>query len=114
MSGYGALNATEGTPGSALEVFVPHWNAFRGKPGSVEISRMAVAILAGDVPRLGELISRAQAMPIRIDRDKLPPELPRRPRGPATLLDIAPPVAGRPAVPARVLLPQVGHSVTSL
>jgi hypothetical protein len=90
------LDVALGTPGSALEVFVPRWTAFRGTPAPIDVDDMAAAILAGDVPRLGESISGADAVKIRIGRNRLPLELRRRPKGSATLLDVAAAVGGAP------------------
>jgi hypothetical protein len=96
MSGFGTLDVAVGRPGSALELFALRWHAFRWGSTPVETDPMAATILASDVPRLGELISGAEAAKIRIDRNTLPLELPRRPKGPATLLDVAASIGGAP------------------
>jgi hypothetical protein len=96
MSGFGALDVAVGTPGSALELFALRWHAFRWGSTPVETDPMAAAILAGDVPGLGDLIAGADAAKIRIDRNKLPLELSRRPKRRATLLDVAASIGGAP------------------
>jgi hypothetical protein len=95
MSGFEVLDAAVGSRGSALEQFALRWKAFRGS-SQVEVDPMATAILAGNVPGLGDLIAGADAAKIRIDRNELPLELPRRPNGPATLLDVAASIGGAP------------------
>jgi hypothetical protein len=95
-SGFGALDAAVGDPGSALEGFSLRWKAFRGTSAPGEVETMAEAILAGDVRKLGELISGSDPAGVRIDRDKLQLALPRWTKGPAQLLDIAAAVGGAP------------------
>jgi hypothetical protein len=94
-NGFGVLD-DDGEPGSALEVFCLRWKAFRGASDPEEVDEMAAAILAGDVPKLGELISWRNAAEIQIERKALPLELRRRTKGRAGLLDVAATVGGAP------------------
>jgi hypothetical protein len=95
--GFDALDAAcaGASRASALEVFVVQWGIFRGMATVPEVAPLAAAIVAQDLTRLKELIGGHDVKGIRVDIDKLPLDLARRPWERASLLDIAAAVGGQ-------------------
>jgi hypothetical protein len=83
----------------SLDPFLDRWRAFRAGTLAppVAADKLAEAILARDLARLGALIGGRDAAKIQIDVSKLPLDLPRRP-GQKTigLLEISAAVGGAP------------------
>jgi hypothetical protein len=82
--------------GSAWQVFAVSWSSLRGGVRRPKPDPLAVAIMAGDVAKLGGLIGGRAAEAIRISPELLPRALPRRTVKPAKLLDVAAAVGGPP------------------